>query len=168
MSATLYLPIANAISDKAVTCPLETVAIPNPGAPVNWGPRWYEDTNPYAPHLELFMPPVEPVESNPQQDGGRNPLYDARAEAPWETTTADPFQKPLEVLERWDNKTYTVVLQKKLVIYNDRNIYGKIPFLSIGWWDTPGSFWSMGLGRTSFPASLNPSWRARGHICRHR
>ena len=98
--------------------------------------------------LELFMPPVEPVESNPQQDGGRNPLYDARAEAPWEATTADPFQKPLEVLERWDNKTYTVVLQKKLVIYNDKNIYGKIPFLSIGWWDTPGSFWSMGLGRT--------------------
>jgi len=98
--------------------------------------------------LELFMPPVEPVESNPQQDGGRNPLYDARAEAPWETTTADPFQKPLEVLERWDNKTYTVVLQKKLVIYNDRNIYGKIPFLSIGWWDCPGSFWSLGLGRT--------------------
>lgn len=98
--------------------------------------------------LELFLPPMESVESNPQQEGNRNPLWDARAEAPWEVTTADPFQKPLEVLERWDNKTYIVVLQKKVVIYNDKNIYGKIPFLSVGWWDNPGAFWSMGLGRT--------------------
>ena len=98
--------------------------------------------------LELFLPPVEPVESNPQQEGGRSPLYDARADSPWEKTTVDPFQQPLEVLERWDNNTYIVVLQKKLVIYNDKNVYGKIPFLSIGWWDSPGQFWSMGLGRT--------------------
>jgi hypothetical protein len=98
--------------------------------------------------LKLFLPPMESVESNPQQEGNRNPLWDARAEAPWEVTTADPFQKPLEVLERWDNKTYIVVLQKKVVIYNDKNIYGKIPFLSVGWWDNPGAFWSMGLGKT--------------------
>jgi hypothetical protein len=98
--------------------------------------------------LELFLPPQEPVEANVSEDGGRNPLWDARAEPRWEETTADPFQKPLEVLERWDNKTYIVVVQKKLVIYNDTNIYGRIPFLSIGWWDVPGAFWSMGLGRT--------------------
>lgn len=98
--------------------------------------------------LELFLPPVEPAESNPQQEGGRNPLWDGRADSPWEKTTIDPFQQPLEVLERWDNNTYIVVLQKKLVIYNDKNVYGKIPFLSIGWWDSPGQFWSMGLGRT--------------------
>lgn len=98
--------------------------------------------------LELFLPPVESVESNPQQEGGRNPLWDGRADSPWEKTTIDPFQQPLEVLERWDNNTYIVVLQKKLVIYNDKNIYGKIPFLSIGWWDSPGQFWSLGLGRT--------------------
>lgn len=98
--------------------------------------------------LELFFPPQEPVEANVGEEGGRNPLWDARAEPRWDTTTADPFQKPLEVLERWDNKTYIVVLQKKAVIYNGMNIYGKIPFLSIGWWDVPGAFWSMGLGRT--------------------
>ena len=98
--------------------------------------------------LELFFPPQEPVESNIQEEEGRNPLYDARAESRWEETTADPFQKPLEVLERWDNKTYIVVLQKKLVIFNDKNVYGKIPFLSLGWWDSPGSFWGIGLGRT--------------------
>ena len=97
--------------------------------------------------LELFLPPREMAEPNPQQEGNRNPLWDARAESPWENTTIDPFQQPLEVLERWDNKTYIVVVQKKLVIYNDKNIYGRIPFLSIGWWDNPGAFWSIGLGR---------------------
>jgi hypothetical protein len=98
--------------------------------------------------LELFLPPQEPVETAPNESGGRNPLWEARGEPRWEPTTVDPTQQPLEVLERWDNKNYIVVLQKKLVIYNDRNIYGKIPFLSIGWWDIPGAFWSMGLGRT--------------------
>jgi hypothetical protein len=98
--------------------------------------------------LSLFMPPQEPVEANVQEEGGRNPLWEARAEPRWEETTIDPFQKPLEVLERWDNNTYIVVLQKKLVIFNDKNIYGKIPFLSIGWWRIPGAFWSLGLGRT--------------------
>ena len=97
--------------------------------------------------LELFLLPVESVESNPQQEGGRNPLWDARAESPWEKTTIDPFQQPLEVLERWDNNTLIVVIQKKVVIYNGQNAYGKIPFLSIGWWDNPGAFWSIGLGR---------------------
>ena len=82
--------------------------------------------------LELFFPPKEVPEANVQEDGGRNPLWDARAEPRWENTTVDPFQQPLEVLERWDNKTYIVVLQKKAVIYNGRNVYGKIPFLSIG------------------------------------
>ena len=98
--------------------------------------------------LELFLPPQESVETAPNEEGNRNPLWEAKADPRWEPTTADPTQQPLEVLERWDNKNYIVVLQKKLVIYNDRNVYGKIPFLSIGWWDIPGAFWSMGLGRT--------------------
>lgn len=98
--------------------------------------------------LELFLPPQEPVETAPNEEGNRNPLWEAKGDPRWEPTTADPTQQPLEILERWDNKTYIVVLQKKLVIYNGMNVYGKIPFLSIGWWDIPGAFWSMGLGRT--------------------
>jgi hypothetical protein len=98
--------------------------------------------------LQLFMPPQEPVEEDIAGEGGRNPIWEARAEPQFEETTADPFQKPLEVLERWDNNTYIVVLQKKLTIFNGKNVYGKIPFLSIGWWDIPGAFWSLGLGRT--------------------
>ena len=98
--------------------------------------------------LELFLGPQEPVEPALNEEGGRNPLWEAKGDPRWENTTADPTQKPLEVLERWDNNTYIVALQKKVVIFNDKNVYGKIPFLSIGWWDIPGAFWSMGLGRT--------------------
>jgi hypothetical protein len=98
--------------------------------------------------LNLFFPPEELPDPAQGELNGRNPMWEARAEPRWVPTTADPFQKPLEVLERWDNETYIVVLQKKLVIYNDKNVYGKIPFLSIGWWNIPGGFWSLGLGRT--------------------
>lgn len=98
--------------------------------------------------IELFFPPKEEVEAATQEVGIRNPLWDARSEPRFEDTTDDPFNQPLEVLERWDNKSCIVVLQKKLVIANDENQYGQIPFLSIGWWDVPEAFWSLGLAKT--------------------
>jgi len=97
--------------------------------------------------LELFLPPKEPVEAALSEVAIKNPLWDARAEARFEPTTENPFDQPLEVLERWDNETYIVVLNKKLVICNDENPYGEIPYLSIGWWDVPEAFWSMGLAK---------------------
>src|SRR5208282_5430942 len=36
----------------------------------------------------------------------------------------------------------------KLVICNDKNPYGKIPYLSVNWWDIPEAFWGMGLAKT--------------------
>jgi hypothetical protein len=97
--------------------------------------------------LELFLPPKEPVEAATSEVAMRSPLWDARAEPRFEQTTEDPFNQPLEVLERWDDEKYIVVLNKKLVICNDENPYGVIPFLSIGWWDVPEAFWSMGLAK---------------------
>lgn len=98
--------------------------------------------------LQLFFPPKEPVEAATGEVSIRNPLWDLRAEPRYEEGTDDPFNQPLEVLERWDNDSVIVVLQKKLVICNDSNPYGKIPFLSVGWWDVPEAFWSMGLAKT--------------------
>jgi hypothetical protein len=98
--------------------------------------------------LELFLPPKEPVDMSTGESSIKNPLWDARAEARWEATTIDPFNQPLEILERWDKDKYIVVLQKKLVICNDANPYGEIPFLSVGWWDVPEAYWSMGLAKT--------------------
>jgi hypothetical protein len=102
---------------------------------------------PRAELLSLFLPPQEPVEAAPSEITNRNPLWDARAEARYEKTTVDPFDQPLEVLERWDNGKCIAVLNKKIVICNDQNPYGEIPFLSIGWWDVPEAFWSMGLAK---------------------
>lgn len=98
--------------------------------------------------IALFFPPKELVEAAPGELAARNPLWDVRAEPRYEDTSENPFDQPLEVLERWDNDTVIVVLQKKVVICNDKNPYGKIPFLSVGWWDVPEAFWSMGLAKT--------------------
>jgi hypothetical protein len=98
--------------------------------------------------LELFLPPKEEVESAPSETQMQNPLWDARALPRYQSTTEDPFSQPLEVLERWDCKRCIVVLQKKLVICNDENPYGQIPYLSVNWWDVPEAFWGMGLAKT--------------------
>ena len=98
--------------------------------------------------LELFLPPVEEPDAAVQEEGTKNPQLDARAAARWDDTSINPLEDPLEVLERWDNETYTCVLQKKLVLCNDLNPYGKIPFFSINWWDVPEAFWGMGVART--------------------
>lgn len=98
--------------------------------------------------LELFLPPKEPVAAAIVENTSKNPQWDMRAESRYEEATIDPFQEPLEVLWRWDKKSCIVVLQKKLVICNDDNPFGQIPYLSVGWWDVPESFYSMGLAKT--------------------
>lgn len=98
--------------------------------------------------LELFMPPKEEAEPAANETTYKNPLWDARAEDRFKETSINPFQEPLELLERWDNNSYIVVLQKKLVICNDENPYGKIPFLSCNWWDIPEAFYGLGLAKT--------------------
>jgi hypothetical protein len=97
--------------------------------------------------IMLFFPPRE----EPEQDTGsvETAMGTAvqQAKPAYETTTIDPFNEPLEVLERWDNDKYIVVLQKKLVICNTENPYGVIPYLSVNWWDVPEAFHGMGLGK---------------------
>lgn len=98
--------------------------------------------------IELFIDPRELADQAPQDQALRNPMWDVRADAPWNDATVDPFNEPLEVLERWDNEKVVVVLQKKLVICNDKNPYGVIPFLSVNWWDVSESFYGLGLAKT--------------------
>src|SRR6185312_11303537 len=91
--------------------------------------------------LSLFLPPREPVETGTTTQSGISPSVSAQAAPSWEDATMDPFAMPLEVLERWDNDKCIVVLQKKLVLCNDHNPYGEIPFLSVNWWDVPKAFY---------------------------
>jgi hypothetical protein len=64
----------------------------------------------------------------------------------FEKTTADPLEEPLQILERWDNDKVITVLNERLVIRNEPNPLGKIPFFSVNWWMIQDCYWGLGLG----------------------
>jgi hypothetical protein len=64
-------------------------------------------------------------------------------------TSADPTKAPMEVLERWDDDRVIVVLAfngHNILIRNEENPYGKIPFYSFNWRNIPDNFYGQGLG----------------------
>lgn len=61
--------------------------------------------------------------------------------------TADPNKQELEVLEYWTAKQHYVVLNRKLVILNEQNTFGEIPYVSACFTDVLDSFYGLGLGR---------------------
>lgn len=64
-------------------------------------------------------------------------------------TSADPNRAPLEILEHWDNEKVIVVLifnNHNILIRNEANPFGKIPFLSANWRNIPDNFYGQGLG----------------------
>ena len=64
-------------------------------------------------------------------------------------TSADPNRAPLEILEYWDNEKVIVVLDyngHSILIRNEANPFGKIPFYSANWRNIPDSFYGQGLG----------------------
>jgi hypothetical protein len=65
-------------------------------------------------------------------------------------TSADHLQNSLEVLERWDNEKVIVVLSfggKNILIRNESNPYGVIPFFSANWRNITDNFYGQGLGQ---------------------
>ena len=94
-----------------------------------------------------FAPPAEEALPAYDEQTGVNQVWDMRSNPRWSEATEDPFEKPLEVLERWDNDKVIIVVQRKKVICNGKNPYGCIPFFSVGWWDVPSAFYSLGMGR---------------------
>jgi hypothetical protein len=64
-------------------------------------------------------------------------------------TSADPMTAPMELLERWDHERVIVVLSfngHNILIRNEVNPYGKIPFYSFNWRNIPDNFYGQGLG----------------------
>ena len=64
-------------------------------------------------------------------------------------TTADPMKHALEILEHWTADRVIVVLTcngHNILIRNEANPYGKIPFLSANWRNIPDCFYGQGLG----------------------
>jgi hypothetical protein len=65
-------------------------------------------------------------------------------------TSADPLKAPMEILERWDKERVIVVLSfngHNILIRNEANPYGKIPFYSANWRNIPDCFYGQGLGQ---------------------
>jgi hypothetical protein len=64
-------------------------------------------------------------------------------------TSADPMQTPLELLEHWTKDRVVVVLSyngHNILIRNEANPYGKLPFFSANWRNIPDAFYGQGLG----------------------
>ena len=65
----------------------------------------------------------------------------------WHTTSEDPFQDSLMVLERWDNYKVITTLNNRKVIQNRPNPYSVIPFYSANYYNRIRSFWGIGDGK---------------------
>jgi hypothetical protein len=64
-------------------------------------------------------------------------------------TSADPMKAPMEILERWDKEKVIVILSfngHNILIRNEANPYGKIPFFSANWRNIQDCFYGQGLG----------------------
>jgi hypothetical protein len=72
-------------------------------------------------------------------------------------TSANPLDNPMEILERWDKDRVIVVLTFNginILIRNEANPYGKLPFFSANWRDLPDSFYGQGLGQLIGPEQV--------------
>lgn len=58
----------------------------------------------------------------------------------------DLLFKKLEVLEYWDRDRKILVLNRKKVIFDGKNEFKQLPFLSANWWNRPKAFYGLGLG----------------------
>lgn len=79
-------------------------------------------------------------------NAANNANFIQHAAPPFEKTTEDPLNQPLEILERWDCDKVITVLQQRKVIRNEANPFKKIPFYSVCWWMIQDCFWGIGLG----------------------
>ena len=64
-------------------------------------------------------------------------------------TSANPLEHSMEILERWDHDRVIVVLSfngHNILIRNEANPYGKLPFFSANWRNIPDEFYGQGLG----------------------
>lgn len=105
-------------------------------------------------------------------------------EATNEITSDDPLERPIEMLERWDDTYVRTVLVaeggKVVVIRNEQHGMRRLPFFAANFWNIPGAGYGIGVGRLTgsdqrvekglvdgaldiLSFSLNPSYaRARG------
>ena len=98
--------------------------------------------------MKLAAPPAEHANSSSLEvEGIAFPTQGHRALPRYLDASQDPSEHKLEVLEYWTADNVIVVLQRKVVIRNERNPFGILPFVSCFWDDIPGTFYGFGIAR---------------------
>jgi hypothetical protein len=98
--------------------------------------------------IELAKPPAEEALSRPMEsESALVATQGHRAMPRYLDSSEDPLDHKLELFEMWTRNNVTCVLQRKKIIRNESNEWGKIPFLNSFWDDIPGSFYGYGIAR---------------------
>lgn len=66
---------------------------------------------------------------------------------PTEQRSADPLKQPLEILEYWTDDHVITVLQRCIVLRNEKNEFGEKPYFSCAFIEVLNSFWGMGVAK---------------------
>jgi hypothetical protein len=89
--------------------------------------------------------PTEGVDTIKESMSSNTSLH--HAELPDVTTSEDPLDKPLELLEHWTRFEVKTVLQKKCIIRNGQHKLPEKPFFSANYWNIENAGYGMGVGR---------------------
>ncbi len=101
----------------------------------------------------LLFPPAEHIDPTMMDSlediGNGGSTHQAQPRA--FESSIDPLsdESRFEILERWDGKKVIAVLNRKLVIRDEENPWGRLPYFSVGWLRVPNSFYSVGVGITA-------------------
>lgn len=91
------------------------------------------------------------AKSEPTEDtlaGNKRAVWrEFQAKLDSESTSKDPMMQPLEILEYTCEDRVVTLLQRKLVIRNEENEFGKLNFQSCAFIDVLGSAWGFGVAK---------------------
>jgi hypothetical protein len=65
----------------------------------------------------------------------------------YQEATSDPNRQELEVVEYWTETQHYVLLNRKIIIINEKNTFGEIPYRSCCFTDVLDSFFGIGISR---------------------
>jgi hypothetical protein len=122
------------------------------------GKHGYDLLPPKEDLIQLFYPPKEQPERSLLEGRSTTSVLNTgvssldinmefKAMPRWQMASSDPNLQPLEVLEYWTPEKCIAVLNRKLVIKNDVNTFGFLPFLSVNYIDVLDSFYGIGIAK---------------------
>lgn len=95
--------------------------------------------------MDIMFPPEEVPNYNPLESQTPTLFKEFNTMPRNMNSTVDRTRRPLELCEYWNNDRVVCVLQNKLVIRNEANPLGRIPFLSCAMADIIDNFWGIGI-----------------------